>query len=1421
MPSWKDKLYQAEPVAASENDELAAWKAKLYSKEQLVTQKVVEEEEDDLEDQEEEEQRPSKAGRAGATEKGGKPRQSGSSKEKAVHKTQKDKGQPKLDLSPSEAHLPPGKQHINGHENNDEGDAGKPGKRSTRTSKTVRIKEDPATSHASNRDEGQGGAKRSESTRKDLKSALKGARDGAGSKTAKPGFHSLLQNKTRSLATFQVEPADFDAHLFIEQQCQDLSERGVEGVGTELAALKEYCNQETQSAAAQGQEKTGLKQIRTRGQKQKQSKCVYEHHREFLAASLAIPELDEKVQAQQQQSFGKAGSTSRGGPLRSISGLSPMSFLNSFSGPVGPSFSAWSTPPLQRLAADAASRGLNAAQEKENRKTGASGLESIMTHLFSDLKVAAAERDFDQAQILVEELGAVLEEARSSPPELRFAASALSRLIGEPAAAHRLLACHSLKVEGAQQRLMKHHSSVAGDEDSLEYAANLAQRTFLQIGLAADDVMVIFGGSQSAAHASIFVQWAAKEAARCSQQLCNQVLAPFGDGSGLKGPVACAHALFIGVFSVLEAKPGQPPSRRSREPFLGSFSVLEVKPGALLRQLQRIGGEARSAAFKEVQSAVEPYLPISPTSESPDLDGTVLKAAENVPSYSTEHVGGAGMANGEAPSYAAEQVRSAANAQEANPSYVRGDLHASLQSNNGLASLEATASMLSEIRDLASHLLPLAGPRFTPTLVPALLEVGAGLAGGAAAALKHALSHADAKNLGAVRKMVSALHLHLSLHVFQEDLPQALSVLVERCGQLLIQDQFAALATEVAKLDDTAEPASSRPARPPRFAKAARGEVVGDIQARQADSGILDLEAAQESEYELLNSIPAGALDARAARRLKYREELEETPTRSHRREDTSARDRAARGAAIGATAASSPPTNDPPASAPRTYEERARDRAARMAAVGATAARSPPTDDPPASAPRTYEERARDRAARMAAVGATAARDPPTDDLPASAPRTYEERARDRAARRAAVSVTADDPPASAPRNDDERAKDRAARRAAVGATADDEPASLARHQRERQRPSQVDQEGGRGEHVPHRATMDSADVRKGGREGRATGDADADRRSRLLATLQQGKGSHSDDDDEPAAFSALKARRRNRVDEPSSDVVGNGHKARGQASGSDSSFVGSSRWNTSSTAQVQSVVHSTPDGTCDIGDARSQRHWNKSSLAVEVEPVVHSTTDGIHNMGDARSRRARVAAAAASVDHSLLDGHDAPRSGSRRQARATSPTTSSTGISHEAPTPASASAPGDPMDAVALARQRRRERIEAAAAAAASSPGESAPTLPIKNRVGLSVRATTDSPTVSTQTAESKVYGATANGPTVNGRRAKFASAASSDEDEPIFRRPPRAVTNGIVTVSYTPDFAYVAAASSDEDEPIFRRPPRVNAVPRPSQD
>ncbi|KXZ43230.1 hypothetical protein GPECTOR_97g768 [Gonium pectorale] len=174
-----------------------------------------------------------------------------------------------------------------------------------------------------------------------------------------------------------------------------------------------------------------------------------------------------------------------------------------------------------------------------------------------------------QKAALVEELTRQLGRTNSSTVERRNAAQTLGLLVGPGQATRALLHCHTLRVRAAQQQLLQQHSAAGGDPDGVEYAGGLAQRTFLAIGTAAEDVRAVFPApdpepstrstapTASAAPtppdaaamlpsvSALVVQWAADEAGQCAELLRRHALTPFVATGGGVGALLCAGLALV------------------------------------------------------------------------------------------------------------------------------------------------------------------------------------------------------------------------------------------------------------------------------------------------------------------------------------------------------------------------------------------------------------------------------------------------------------------------------------------------------------------------------------------------------------------------------------------------------------------------------------------------------------------------------------------------------------------------------------------------------------------------------------------------------------------------------------------------------------------------------------------------------------
>ncbi|GAX76694.1 hypothetical protein CEUSTIGMA_g4140.t1 [Chlamydomonas eustigma] len=424
----------------------------------------------------------------------------------------------------------------------------------------------------------------------------------------------LFQNKTKSAQLFQQKR--FSPESFVSAYFSGLTGKGVEGGAAELHSLKLFCDKEIQA-------------------------CVYEHHNAFLQVSLAIPQMDQMVsELRVCMQSAEAVAQAMGKTSSSVIVMPPASQIQG-SASVSTRFHA----------------SLGSKFELDNNYN------SVTTHqpqdesiaeLLADLQVAVEERDIASAWdimvageamlqilkrdecgaledirttdvslqhemlqtsleacrlVLLSQLESQLQVASASVAEVRSATSYLALLAGDCRAASCLLAYHSINLQEQGGDLLKYYSSAANEEDGMQYGGCLAQRTFLQIGAAADDMEAVFGTDTKEVFA-LLVQWASHEAKSCSQQVRQRALGPLSSASDLHDVSRCV-AVVLASCTVLEHDRG-----------LSLLSVVMPEvwghvEGVLRKFLARIPTEVKTLAIEEVSKLAQqqPSAP-SPSNSS-------------------------------------------------------------------------------------------------------------------------------------------------------------------------------------------------------------------------------------------------------------------------------------------------------------------------------------------------------------------------------------------------------------------------------------------------------------------------------------------------------------------------------------------------------------------------------------------------------------------------------------------------------------------------------------------------------------------------------------------------------------------------------------------------------------------------------------
>ncbi|GLI58489.1 hypothetical protein VaNZ11_000220 [Volvox africanus] len=454
----------------------------------------------------------------------------------------------------------------------------------------------------------------------------------------------LLVRKDDAIKWFQRE--GFDPSEFI---CLLNSEKELDQARNELTQLNEYCKQEVQ-------------------------KVVHAHHKDFLEASRNIQDVEVLVDELRNYVSG------------SVAVVANLVDLPTF-------------PKQVVLSSSNADDVLHDQQAPSDWET----VLALQAQLMQDLQVAVAEQDVSVARsllnagrdmiaivdrdgaqltshancdtlpgwryafesalaaqkaILIEELQRQLLQTNSSTLERRHAAQNLGLIVGPSQAAQALMGCHSLRVHAAQQCLLKQHSAAGGDPDGVEYAGGLAQRTFLAIGAAAEDVRAVFPSPVSSAGAAghdsspqaaavlppvsaLVVQWASDEARHCAALLCRHALTPFVATGMAVGALLCVRLAL--VFCVaLESSYGL----ALRVPFLEElWPLLEA---IVQRHLHRLREEASASASVDATNAA--LQAVTGNSASPGVtvlggDSTELSGFTGVRSLNAEVAQPAGGPN--------------------------------------------------------------------------------------------------------------------------------------------------------------------------------------------------------------------------------------------------------------------------------------------------------------------------------------------------------------------------------------------------------------------------------------------------------------------------------------------------------------------------------------------------------------------------------------------------------------------------------------------------------------------------------------------------------------------------------------------------------------------------------------------------------
>lgn len=392
----------------------------------------------------------------------------------------------------------------------------------------------------------------------------------------------VLANKVHALRMF--EKAEFEVEDFMQKHYKNLNDKEVEAARIDLENLLEYCSQELH-------------------------KVVHKNYKLFLDACQGVGEMEEKIQLLRNQVNGISAIVEDLKVAKATvvkHGSTPSTFANISNISTKPTTQAEEVEQqmqqlFQRLDVAVAERDFQAVRELlAVGKDAMALLEDERDSLAADvpdfiswqhqLEAQLAERK----QKMIKVVERILSESTTSLQEVRSATRVLSHLVGSSHAASVMLHCHSQKIKQQQALLLKMHSSGGGDPDGTEYAGGLAQRTFIAVGRAADDVSGVFGAGCQEVQA-LFTVWATKEAKQCASLLRRHALSPFAAPSGLQASVQCV-ALAVVFCSVLEHTHGLS--------LVAAFSgeVLPHIEGVLKRHVRRLGEELRASAGEELNT---------------------------------------------------------------------------------------------------------------------------------------------------------------------------------------------------------------------------------------------------------------------------------------------------------------------------------------------------------------------------------------------------------------------------------------------------------------------------------------------------------------------------------------------------------------------------------------------------------------------------------------------------------------------------------------------------------------------------------------------------------------------------------------------------------------------------------------------------
>ncbi|KAK9823889.1 hypothetical protein WJX72_006201 [[Myrmecia] bisecta] len=378
----------------------------------------------------------------------------------------------------------------------------------------------------------------------------------------------------------------FEKGMFdLESDLQGLSEKGIDTLRSDLAAIDAECAEEIK-------------------------KTVHEHYHQFIHASQGISKLDGEMQ-QLRNLLNNTNALVAS--LKDVAAAPAKPARYSLderdrerAGPATPA--AWRDGPeglkwteaLEELdVAIAEWRPVEALQllkkaDKAIAKPAGGNTSGDQHAREGRAEKQKAELDERRAR-LVRILEGQLAEASTSSSDVRLCAGVLAAVAGKAHAHRLLLELHTARLKRQQQLLLKPQNTGGGDADGTEYAGALAQKVFRAIGVAADDVAAVFG-EDAYELGALFMVWALQETERCALLLKRHALSPFAAPAGLGATVSCCVLALVHCMVLEDTHGLKLAPRLMRELWPACEQVLQ-------RRLRRIGDDLKRNVAAEVDRA--------------------------------------------------------------------------------------------------------------------------------------------------------------------------------------------------------------------------------------------------------------------------------------------------------------------------------------------------------------------------------------------------------------------------------------------------------------------------------------------------------------------------------------------------------------------------------------------------------------------------------------------------------------------------------------------------------------------------------------------------------------------------------------------------------------------------------------------------